>query len=171
MVVSLGSTNVTQLFSSAPSKPSAGPQANIAGSARPPANNAATALGSVPQSGSGIRRYDFSRMTQSEMQGVAHELGKSGKIDLHQSLRLMLTPVIPLGDVGPNGAYRLPTPEQADAFYNQPLNYFQKLREELAFMEKSGQSSNPMFGYEGLKDALSVLQEFQGKASGVNITA
>jgi hypothetical protein len=63
------------------------------------------------------------------------------------------------------------TPEQADALYNQPLNYFQKLREELAFIEKSGKSSNPMFSYEGLKDALSVLQEFQGKASGVNITA
>ena len=73
-------------------------------------------MGAASQSGSGIRSYDFSRMTQSGMQGVAGELGQSGKIDLHQSLRLMLTPVIPMGEVGPNGAYRLPSSEQANAF-------------------------------------------------------
>ena len=38
-------------------------------------------------------------------------------------------------------------------------------------MENSGQASDPIFGYAGLKNTLSVLQEMQGKTSGVNITA
>jgi len=167
----LNFTNLTALFGAMPSKSSARPQAEIAASAPARANNAAAGMGAASQSGSGIRSYDFSRMTQSEMQGVARELGQSGKIDLHQSLRLMLTPVIPMGEVGPNGAYRLPSSEQANAFYNQPVNYFQKLRDQLAFMENSGQASDPISGYAGLKNTLSVLQEMQGKTSGVNITA
>jgi hypothetical protein len=171
LVASVGFPNLTAIFASTPSKPRLGSQANIAASFAAPANNAAPGIAATSQSGSGIRTYDFTRMTQNEMQGVARGLGESGKIDLHQSLRLMLTPVIPMGDVGPNGAYRLPTAEQADAYYNQPLDYFQKLRDQLAFMEKSGQATDPIFGYEGLKKTLSILQEMQGKTSGVNITA
>jgi hypothetical protein len=170
MVLSLNYPNNSVHFAAASRKVTAAYPANTAGAAAGPAKDSPTTA-AASQSLNGVRTYDFTSMTQSQMQGVARELGKSGKIDLHQSLRLMLTPVIPLGEVGPNGAYRLPTAEQANNFYNQPVNYLQKLRDMMAFMEKSGQASDPMFGYDGLKNTLAVLQAMQGTTSSVNITA
>jgi hypothetical protein len=140
-------------FASPATKAPAGFQANFAGVPAAPAKDAA-ASSAVSQDGNGVSIYDFTNITQSQMQGIARDLTKSGKIDMRQSLQLMLIGGIPLGQVGPNGAYRLPTAEQADAYYHQPINYFDKLKAMMAFLEKNGKDSDPVYGYEELKVSL-----------------
>lgn len=115
-------------------------------------------------SSSGAHR-DFTHMTSNQMQGVADELWKAGKIDLTQ-LRVLQTAGVPIGKMGAKGELiRFSDSEKAN-FTSRPLNYIQISEDRIDYLEKTGLASDPTSGYNMWKEILSTLQSLQTAAAG-----
>ena len=104
---------------------------------------------------------DLTNMTPNQMQGVAKDLWKSGKIDLTQLLMLQ-TAGMPLGKVGPQGEFVHLTDAERQAFGSQPVNYFEITQGAMDYLQQSGRANDPTSGYESWQGIQSALEQLSG---------
>lgn len=104
------------------------------------------------------RAYDFTHMTPAQMQGVAQDLFKSGKIDITQ-LFMLQNAGVPLGKAGQNGEFIPLSADEKSRYGNTPVNYVQTAKDALAFLDQSGYGADPKSGYTEWKSILATLQD------------
>nr|WP_320050300.1 hypothetical protein [uncultured Desulfuromonas sp.] len=112
------------------------------------------------EEGIGTDSYDFTNMTPKQMMKVSQELYDSGQIDNKQHLMLLATGLT-FGRMGENGQHIQPTAEEIALHNNTPMNYEQYITDRISYLESTGQTSDPQYGYESWKD---LLATFQGRA-------
>jgi hypothetical protein len=116
---------------------------------------AATASGSASSASSG---YDVANMTPNQMQGVAQELYKSGKIDLTQ-LFMLQNAGMPIGREGANGEFIPLSVAEKTRFSQTPTNYISIVEGAIRFIEQTGMASDPKSGYAQWKGVLAALED------------
>jgi len=104
---------------------------------------------------------DLTNMTPNQMQGIAKDLWKSGKIDLTQLLMLQ-TAGMPLGKVGPNGEFVQLTEADREAFGSQPVNYFKITQGAMDYLQQSGRANDPTSGYKNWQGIQAALEQLSG---------
>jgi hypothetical protein len=114
-----------------------------------------------PASAAADEVLDLSNMTPNQMQGIAKDLWKSGKIDLTQLLMLQ-TAGMPLGRVGPQGEFIHLTEAERESFGSQPVNYPQIVQNALDYLEQSGRAADPTSGYKSWQGIQSALEQLSG---------
>jgi hypothetical protein len=170
MVSSVSFSNNIATFASASVKPATAHQANSADAAGAPANSSAASAATTGQTVSGVSTYDFTNLTPNQLQSVTSGLVKSGKLSEQQALQLSFVSAT-LGNLGPNGQFLQLSGAKSAAYSNQPVNYIQTINNQLAYLQQSGEASNPEYGYAALQTLGATLQALQGTTSGVNLTA
>ena len=167
MVSSVGTTNSAIYAVFAQQTAATGSAKYAAGTDALAENSAAAASGN---SANQVSTYDFTHMTPNEMQDVASNLYKSGKIDSLQLLDLRLSGV-PAAKVGPNGTAVPLSAAERESFMNQPFDYLQDAQQHVDFLQQNGGAADPTSGYQNWKDLLATLQSLQGTTSSVDIAA
>lgn len=127
--------------------------------------NASTAAGTSE----GVSSYDFTKMTRNEMKDFSQKLFKSGQISLDELGALQLSG--PVGKAGANGQFVPFTAAERAQIDNQPMDYMQMANDAISGIESRGEASDPKSGYQTWQSVRSLLQNWQGQASAVNITA
>ncbi|MBM9614527.1 hypothetical protein JWJ90_09515 [Desulfobulbus rhabdoformis] len=101
--------------------------------------------------------YNFTNMTPKQMMKVSQELYDSGKINSKQHLMLISTGLT-LGHTGKNGQYISPSDAEIARHNNTPMDYIQYSKDRIRYLESTGQTTDPQFGYESWKDILATMQ-------------
>lgn len=117
----------------------------------------------------GVTTADFSHMSRNQMQKVAKQMYDSGAISADEMFSVTL--MGPLGKAGPNGEFIPFTEAERAAIDNQPMDYHQMISDTISGIERQGRVADPTSGYQNYLNLRSAMQQWQGRTSGINVTA
>lgn len=128
-----------------------------------------SASGTTSSSSQGVTTADFSHMSRNQMQKVAKQMYDSGAISADEMFSVTL--MGPLGKAGPNGEFIPFTESERAAIDNQPMDYHQMISDTISGIERQGRVADPTSGYQNYLNLRSAMQQWQGRTSGINVTA
>jgi hypothetical protein len=108
------------------------------------------------QEAEGIKKYDFTNMTRGQLHETVNNLIKNGEMSLDESSSLVLM-------MGPKITVSGNSIDASD----EKVDAFSLLKQSIAFNQSIGNTSGIIYDNK----ALSALERFQGKTSGINIVA
>lgn len=103
-----------------------------------------------------IKKYDFTNMTRGQLRETVNNLIKNGEMSLDESSSLVLM-------MGPKITVSGNSIDASD----EKVDAFALLKQSIEFNQSIGNSAAVMYDNK----ALSALERFQGKTSGINIVA
>jgi hypothetical protein len=71
---------------------------------------------------------------------------------------MLISTGLTLGHTGKNGQYISPSDAEIARHNNTPMDYIQYSKDRIRYLESTGQTTDPQFGYESWKDILATMQ-------------
>lgn len=131
--------------------------------------SASGSTSTTSSSSTGVSTADFSHMSRNQMQKVAKQMYDSGAISADEMFSVTL--MGPIGKAGPNGEFIPFTESERAAIDNEPMDYNQMISDAISGIESQGRAADPTSGYQNYLNLRSALQQWQGRTSGINVTA